>query len=263
MANRIYVNVFFATVVAVSTLVADDWNKSYSIAGRAELKVDTGDGSVTVRAWDQKRIEAKVTTVGWRIAPDEVTIRESQLGDRVDIEVRLPRGDFGFGNRSVKVELQVPRDTRTNVHTGDGGVRVSGVNGDVRVSTGDGGIDVDGISGSFEGNTGDGHIRARGRFDGLMLRTGDGGIEVDADHGSKIASSWRISTGDGGITLRLPQDFSADLDVHTGDGDINVDLPVTLSGTIRKDHDLRGKLNGGGFPLVIRTGDGGVRVAKL
>jgi hypothetical protein len=71
-----------------------------------------------------------------------------------------------------------------------------------------------------------------------------------------------VRTGDGHVTLRLPRDFSADLDVHTGDGHIDSDLPVTVSGS-RRENELRGRLNAGGPPLVVRTNDGSIRLERL
>jgi hypothetical protein len=76
-----------------------------------------------------------------------------------------------------------------------------------------------------------------------------------------MASAWDINTGDGHVTLRLPQSFAADLDAHTGDGQIEVNFPITTSGTVG-GHDLRGKIGGGGPTLKIRTGDGGIKVQR-
>ena len=77
-----------------------------------------------------------------------------------------------------------------------------------------------------------------------------------------MTSAWRIRTGDGSVTLRLPENFTADLDAHTGDGKITVDFPVTASGSLGRS-ELRGKLNGGGQTLVVRTGDGPIRLHRL
>jgi hypothetical protein len=105
-------------------------------------------------------------------------------------------------------------------------------------------------------------INVRGRFDVLDLRTGDGGIEATAEAGSKVEAAWSLRSGDGGITLRLPEGLSADLDAHTGDGGIVLDKPVTVRGTISPD-TVRGKLGAGGLPLQIHTGDGSIRLLGL
>src|ERR1019366_10767381 len=96
----------------------------------------------------------------------------------------------------------------------------------------------------------------------LALPSGDGSIDADLLPGSKIASSWRVESGDGGVTVRLPRDFAADLDLHTGDGSISVDFPLTTTAGGRSDHDLRARLSAGGATFFIRTGDGSIRLAR-
>ena len=247
-----------------SALWAGEWSKTFTISGKPDLRVDSNDGAVNIRTWDRKEIEARVYTEGWKIAPGEVTISDHQTGDHVELEVRIPHHGFEitFGRRSVRVELQVPRNLRSDIHTGDGAITVDGLHGETHLSTGDGHIEADRLDGTLDAQTGDGRMRVRGRFDLLNLHTGDGSIEAEIESGSKISSEWRVRTGDGHVTLRLPRDFSADLDVHTGDGHIDSDLPVTVSGA-RRENELRGRLNAGGPPLVVRTNDGSIRLERL
>lgn len=256
--------VSLAGALCSSALLASEWSKTFTISGKADLRVDSNDGAVHIRTWDRNQIEARVFTEGWKIAPGEVTINDHQAGDRVELEVRIPHHGFEitFGRRNVRVELQVPRNLRSDIHTGDGAITVDGLHGETRLSTGDGHIEADRLDGTLDAQTGDGRMRIRGRFDLLNLHTGDGSIEAEIDNGSKISSEWRVRTGDGHVTLRLPRDFSADLDVHTGDGHIDSDLPVTVSGS-RRENELRGRLNAGGPPLVVRTNDGSIRLERL
>src|SRR5882757_8065583 len=150
------------------------------------------------------------------------------MGDLVKLEVRMPRHRFVvFGNRSIRVELQVPRELRSDIHTGDGSILVDSLHGETRLNTGDRRIDAEGLDGKLEASTGDGKIRVRGRFDQLSLHTGDGSIEAEIASGSRMTTEWTVRTGDGHVTLRLPANLSAELDVHTGDGHIQSDLPVT------------------------------------
>ena len=253
----------WALVLVASTgAFADEWNKSFTVSGKADVRVDVTDGEVSVRAWDRNQINARVSTVGWTIGSSEVRVTEHQVGDRVEIEVRTPRMNIAFGTHSVRVEVEVPRELRAEIHTGDGKISGHGLKGEIHLSTGDGAIEADSMDGIFEAKTGDGHIRAAGRWDRLDLETHDGGVEVDVQSGSRMAGGWRVRSGDGRITLRIPQNFAADLDAHTGDGKITVDFPVMTPGTAGTS-EFRGKLNGGGEKLILRTGDGAIRVARL
>jgi len=252
-------------ILTTAGLYGDDWSKSFTVAGVPDLRIETNDGSVTVRTAADGRVSARVFTTGWKIGPGEVEVREFQNGGRVELVVRCPRMRFGFSSisRSVRVELDVPRQTNADIHTGDGAIHIRGVSGELRLRTGDGQIDADALDGSLKADTGDGHVRVRGRLDNLTIHTGDGGIEADVLPGSKMAMGWRIETGDGGVTVRLPRDFGAELDAHTGDGHISVDFPVTASFRERRDNEVRGRINGGGSPFSIRTHDGSIHVKPL
>jgi hypothetical protein len=268
--------------LAATSARSDEWSHRYPLKGRPDLHVKTGDGSVRIESGAGTEIEARVTTVGWRIAPDEVTVTESQTGDRVDIEVRPPKESswFGTGNRSISVVVRLPKQAdvevqtgdgrieiepvsgRISLSTGDGSIRADGLQGETRMHTGDGSVEATGLAGRLEARTGDGPMKVRGRFDVLNLHTGDGGIEATVEPGSKVEAAWSLESGDGGVTLRLPEGFGADLDAHTGDGGIVLEKPVTVSGTVR-ENSVRGKLGTGGLPLRIRTGDGRIRLLGL
>jgi DUF4097 and DUF4098 domain-containing protein YvlB len=155
----------------------------------------------------------------------------------------------------------VPRELTLDVNTGDGDVHVAGVKGEVRLHTGDGGIDGTGLDGRLAASSGDGHVSVAGRFDDLDIHTGDGMVEAAATAGSNIVTGWQIRTGDGSVSVRLPDGFKADIAADTGDGRITLNVPVTLNGAMRSSH-VRGALNGGGRPLTIRTGDGSIRLDR-
>lgn len=241
---------------------ADEWKKSFPVSGKADLRVNVSDGGITVHSWERNEINARVVTEGWQIRPSEVRVTDHQGGDRVEIEVRTPHEFVGFGRRSVHVELMVPHELRAELHTGDGRISAQDLKGEIYLTTGDGGIEADAIDGTLDAKTGDGAVRATGRWDQLDLRTDDGSVEATARAGSKMAAGWHVNTGDGHITLHLPDSFATDLDAHTGDGKVTVDFPVTVMGSV-SGSEIRGKMNGGGQTLQVRTGDGSIHLGRL
>lgn len=286
--RRLYLAAFaiaglvFATFAVTSPARAEEWNKSYKLTGRPNLRVITNDGHVDLYTSDGGQIDAHVTTTGWAIGDRGVKITESQTGNNIDLEVHVPSFHFSFGwnNRSVRIELHVPRDADFDVETGDGSVtsqtfsgnlRIStgdgsitatGLKGEVRLHSGDGHIDGEDLDGSLHADSGDGHIRVRGRFDKLTLESGDGSVNAEAASGSKIQDGWSLRSGDGSVTVRLPDGLNADLDAHTGDGSITLDFPVTVSGSLSRT-TIRGKIGSGGPPLMVRTGDGSIHIEKM
>jgi hypothetical protein len=268
--------------VAVAPVWGDEWTRRYEVHGRPDVHVRTDDANVRIEGSGDSEITARVTTAGWRVEPGEVTITEGQAGDRVDIEVRLPKAhpQLGGGHPSASVLLRIPRQADLDVHTGDGSIEVEpvsgrislstgdgsitarGLEGEIHLHTGDGSIQATGLSGRLRADTGDGHLNVRGRFDLLDLHSGDGSVDAAAEPGSKVEVPWSLRSGDGGITLDAPTELDADLDVQAGDGGVFLEKPVSITGTI-SPKAVHGKLGAGGLPIRIHTGDGSIRLLGL
>ncbi len=172
--------------------------------------METSDANIHVSTWDQKTIEAKVTTVRYKIGNDGIQIEEHQTGDTVEIDVRYPhRGvSINWGNpmsHRVDIDVHMPREGRVDLHTGDGKIELGNFKGEMQLRSGDGSQDIDSVDGKLHATTGDGHIRASGRFDELELKTGDGRVEARAGTGSALTSGWRLESGDGSVTLEVPE----------------------------------------------------------
>jgi DUF4097 and DUF4098 domain-containing protein YvlB len=256
----------FACSLAALPARADDWSKTYTLAGKPDLRVDTSDANIHVSTWDQNTIEAKVTTTHYKIGDDGIRIEEHQTGDVVEINVRYPHHgvtiNFGnYSNHRVDIDIHMPREGRVNLHTGDGKIEIGHFKGEMQLRSGDGSQEISEVEGNLRAWTGDGHIRADGRFDELDLKTGDGRVDARAMAGSALAATWRLESGDGSVTLEVPENLAADVDLHTGDGHIDLEMPITTSGKIREG-EVHGKLNGGGNLLMIHTGDGSIRLRK-
>ena len=72
----------------------------------------------------------------------------------------------------------------------------------------------------------------------------------------------KLETSGGGVTVRVAENSAFDLDAATSGGGVSSDLPVTVVGKIAHDH-LKGPVNGGGKPVVLRTSGGSIHVKKL
>jgi hypothetical protein len=289
----------FAAAAIAPAADAEDLVKAYTVTGRANVRVDTNDGSVRVTTSDTKQVEFRVEYQELELGKN-LRVDSRQDGDKVELTARMT-GHWGFSwghnSRRLHIEVRMPREAdlqvetgdgsvqadsvsgTVNVHTGDGSVKanslsgtidlhtsdgsitVDGLKGDIRLRTGDGTIEAHDIDGRVEADSGDGHIRIAGRFDALNVKTGDGSVDTRVQPGSKMASSWSIRTGDGSVDLVLPGDFQADINATTGDGHISLGIPVTVEGTFSKS-EIRGKMNGGGQSLTIHTGDGSIRLSK-
>jgi putative adhesin len=259
---------------------AEEWTKNYTVSGRTRVHVDTNDGSVRVSTGESNQVEFRVTYNGYTLDKN-LNITTRQDGDQVEVSARV-RNSMSWGwnvHRSLRIEVHMPRSSDLNVdtgdgsvesdavngnvdiHTGDGHIRIDGAKGNIRLRTGDGSIEGHDLDGKLEATSGDGHVSIDGRFDGLNLKTGDGSITARANPGSKLTESWNVRTGDGSVTMSLPGELQANIEASTNDGRISLGIPVTVEGTFSTSR-ISGKMNGGGAPLTIHTGDGSIHLSK-
>jgi DUF4097 and DUF4098 domain-containing protein YvlB len=259
--------------------------RRFTVSGTPELRLATFDGAIEIQSWDKPDVFVEIEKRGaTREAVAELEVRVNQSGNRIELEVKRPRSE-GFGriglhhSASAKLIVSVPpradiwarsgdgsirieRVTGTmELRTGDGSIHATDVNGQLTLNTGDGSINVDRAEGRLDLNTGDGGVNVSGKLTAVKLHTGDGSIVYRAEQGTAMSDDWEITTGDGGVTLYLPREFSAELDAHTGDGGISNELNVSAAGGGEVSRrTVRGRIGDGGKLLRIRTGDGSIRL---
>lgn len=257
--------------------------KQFPVDGVPELHLSTFDGAISLQSWDKPQVLVEIEKRGpAREVVDALVVETSRRGNRIEIEVKRPRAE-GFGPLGFRVattaRLTVSTPRRSNVvartgdgaihlerlegridlRTGDGAIRASDLSGELVLHTGDGAITVDRADGRLRLETGDGGVSVTGQLTAVQMHTGDGSIVYRADPGVVMSDDWDISTGDGSVSLYLPEDFGAELDAHTGDGAIRTELALAAAGSPEgRRRTLRGRLGTGGRLLRVRTGDGSI-----
>jgi len=262
MRRAAWASVAFWIVSPCLLADSDEWTKAFQISGRPELRLETSDGTIHVDLWDQKSLEIRVTTQSKGIKQGHVQVSDVQRENSVEINVRRHgAGVLSIGSTFTMIDVHMPREGKVYLQTGSGGIQLRGFKGELDLHSADGRVEIAGVDGSVTASAGSGHIRVEGRFDRLDLSTKDGQIEANASKGSTIGQGWNIKTDDGPVTLLVPESFAADIVLRTTGGKVNLEVPVLvekLDGT----GDVRGKLNGGGSPLVVQTGHGSIRLGK-
>jgi DUF4097 and DUF4098 domain-containing protein YvlB len=142
----------------------------------------------------------------------------------------------------VSWELRVPHDVDLDLETNNGGIHVEDVAGDIRFSAENGGISLVAVGGDVRGHTENGGLR----------------IELAGD-------TWRgrgldAETQNGSVTIRVPTDYSAELETGTVNGPISLDFPVTVRGRIGRR--IATTLGQGGPMIRAMTTNGGVKVER-
>lgn len=267
--------------------------KRFTTEGRPTVQLATFDGSVEIRGWDRNEVSVEIEKRGPdKDAVQTIEVVATQAGETVSIDVKKrgdpPSGSYHVGflnarSRSARLVASVPTGSDLIVRTGDGSIRVehvrgkielksadgsvkgSDVGGDLYAHTADGAIELDGVDGRCDVASDDGSIAVQGRIDTLRVRTDDGSVVVKALDGSQITRDWNLSTRDGSMVLYVPDKLGADVDAETRDGSVRYDdsLAFERAGGKRDRNVLRGRLGDGGARLVMRTGDGSIRLRRL
>lgn len=270
------------TVDSESHIARDE--KRFSVSGTPEIRVTTFDGSIEVRSWDRPEVLVEIEKRGsTKEAVDALEIVSEQKDGTIELEVKRPRRE-SFSNvafyrsPSARLIVSLPFRADLRARTGDGSIRLEGLqgrielrtdDGSIRVAraageltcgTGDGSVTVEDAEGRLAIESGDGGVSVSGKLASVHLRTRDGSIVYRAEPGTSMADDWDISTDDGSVSLYLPPDLSAELDVQTGDGAIRNELRVAGAEDGNRQR-LRGRIGAAGGRLIrVRTGDGVIRL---
>jgi hypothetical protein len=237
------------------------FDRNLTVAGTADLDVQTGSGSITVRsaAGNGVHVRGIISVPDFSDSATEQRAREiqanppiQQTGNAIRIETLQDAAGRGI---SISYEIEAPPASKLRARTGSGGLTVAGISGPVEAHTGSGGIRITDVGDEVRASTGSGSIdldRVKGRVE---ANTGSGSIRA-----SETAGPVTAHTGSGGVNIQLPASGGFDLHARTGSGGVTVNPPITMENFSGGRHDVRGKIRGGGPLLELSTGSGGVRV---
>jgi len=209
----------------------------------------TPNGGISVEAWDQPGVLVRAIVTA--NAPSEQEARD--LAGRVQLQIGGDRITATGPDRqrsdqqqqrswwSVSYQVSVPRATALELQSRNGGITVRGVHAAVRFDTTNGGVQLDGVGGAVIG------------------RTRNGGVKVALTGAGWDGDGLDVETTNGGITLEVPQGYSAQLEASTVNGGVRSDIPLTTQPG-RIDHQISATLGSGGAPVRLRTRNGGVRI---
>jgi len=231
------------------------WNGRVEQGQAIEIKGINGD----VRAESSPGNEVEVTAVkmGRRSDAKEVEIRVLQHGGGVTICAVYPSSDPNrpngceagsnwsshTHNNDVRVDfvVRVPQGVRFTGYTVNGDIQTGALGSDVDASTVNGSINVAAA----------GVARAR---------TVNGSISASLGR-ANWSGPLKFETVNGGITLDLPSDTSAEVHAETLNGEIMTDFPLSIMGSISR-RKLNGTIGSGGRELSLKTVNGSIKLHR-
>lgn len=227
---------------------------------------------------------------------NEIDLKFSSDAGIAHVTARRKDTSFWSHNSSVHFQIEVPTETRTEIHTGGGGISISGLRGAADVKTSGGPIEVAGLIGSLEAYTSGGPIRAREVTGNAQVGTSGGPIDVEAldgnlkahtsgggirinrvsgyveakTSGGPIRATYspgnrhggELETSGGPIEVAIDASANLNLDASTSGGSVSSDLPVRVVGTVSHSR-MQGSIGAGGEELRLHTSGGSIHIHAL
>lgn len=223
-------------------------HRSLDLTASGRLSLSSHNGTITITTWNRPTvdIDARIEDVGNADDVNAVQVEIEGGGNSVRVETnydRIPERYSWFGiDRElppVHYTISVPATSALEITDHNADVRITGMQGDVRVSAHNGSVELVDQGGAANIDAHNATIRAAfTRFD----------------------RNSSFETHNGEITLRLPSAARFNVNASGHHLDFESDFPVTAHRFARDEYV--GGVNGGGPELRISTHNGGVRLRR-
>jgi hypothetical protein len=202
------------------------------------------NGGVTVKGWDRNEIFVRSKIQTWADTDDAAQALAGQVrietgGANIHAEGPEQRDRLGW---AVSFEVYAPRNSNLSLKAHNGGIGVSDVRGQIEFDTMNGGVSLRRLAGDVKG------------------QTMNGGLAIDLAGAGWDGKGMDVRTTNGGLTLSIPENYSAHLETGTVNGGLKTDFPITLQGEVKRE--LSFDLGGGGQTIRAMTTNGGVSIKR-
>jgi DUF4097 and DUF4098 domain-containing protein YvlB len=220
--------------------------REVTIPVTAQLDVDGGtNGGISIKGANRSDILVRSKVEAYQDNESDSRRMASEI--RVEtsagrIHATGPAGD-GHHGWGVSYEILLPEKTDLTLRTHNGGISISGVRGRTHFEATNGGVTLNQLAGSVDGHTTNGGLH----------------LELASDHWD--GDRCDVSTTNGGVTIRIPSNYSAHLETGTVNGGVKIDFPVTVQGEINRQ--IAVDLGSGGKLVRAKTTNGGVNVQRI
>ncbi|MEL7832690.1 DUF4097 family beta strand repeat-containing protein [Fodinibius sp. N2] len=270
------------------------YRDSFSVEEISALNFNVPFGNINIVGNESANGEITLRATGDIDSPKEIanqlSIQKNIINDNADFNISTTTGSSLSQRINLEATLEIPKDIALKVNTSGGHITASQLNnieeiitagghitltdikGDATVKTSGGHITGNNITGDISIKTGGGHIKVEQTNGTIEAQTGGGHIEIQDVSGSISAKTsggnisstirsannqLRFSTSAGNVSLTLPSDIAANLEIQATS--IDLDETFTFDGE-KSRKNITGTLNGGGVPIVISCGYGNVTI---
>jgi hypothetical protein len=180
---------------------------------------------------------------------------------------------------SATVTVTVPRSCATQLGVVSANAVMCGISARASVKSVSGGITLDGVTGDVDANTVSGALEAQGVNGKLSFSTvsgdltlADGWLErmdanavsgdVTADVDLDPLGGMHVTTVSGEVTLRLPAEADAQVNLHSMSGDVRSEFTELRRSSAPASHSVSGSLGTGSGHVSVTTMSGRVMLLR-
>jgi DUF4097 and DUF4098 domain-containing protein YvlB len=202
------------------------------------------NGGISVKGWDRGDILIRSKIQTWADTEAEA----QALGGQIRVEAGGGRiyaeGPGAENNRgwSVSYEVFVPRNSNLSLKAHNGGVSIADVRGQIEFDVVNGGASLKRLAGNVKG------------------QTTNGGLSIELAGTRWDGEGMNIRTTNGGVSMLIPENYSAHLETGTVNGGMKIDIPIAVQGKIERDLSI--DLGSGGATVRATTTNGGVSIKR-
>jgi hypothetical protein len=219
--------------------------KEQTIGASGMINVDgMQNGGISVKGWERSEI-----LVRYRIQAQAATQAEADnLASQIRVataggQIRAEGPEQARGaNWDVGYEIFVPRQSSLSLHTHNGGIAISDVNGSISFEAQNGGVALKRLGGNVTGET------------------VNGGLAIELTGSNWEGEGLNVKTTNGGLAVMVPENYSAHLETGTVNGHLAVS--PSIAEIARESKRLSLNLGSGGTNLRIYTTNGGVSIRR-
>ena len=209
-----------------------------------QLSVSGKNDGIEVIGEERQDIALEARVIGQGADRDEAMslVREVKIVTSGTIHADGPT-TWGLSRRSwyVNYRLHVPRHLAAQLHTENGGISITNIDGVINADTSNGGLVLDDLGGD------------------VHATTVNGGLDVRLDGNQWRGTGLVAKTTNGGVSVKAPDRYSAHLVAETVNGGVSVGFPITVQGKINRS-SIDTNIGQGGPTLHFQTVNGGVSI---
>lgn len=186
----------------------------------------------------------------------DAAVKASSSGGGV--KVAEVRGDVTLSSSGGGVEARGVHGA-LRLESSGGSVRGEGIDGTVYADTSGGSLALETVGGDITASSSGGGVRIQGAAGHVKAGSSGGPVQVAFAAGNSKGGD--LDSSGGGVVATVDPTAGLDVDASSSGGSVHCDLPVTIQGHVSSD-SLRGKLNGGGALLRLRSSGGGITINR-